>query len=247
MTTALQKSDFVFGNGNTSYYIAFDEAYNKLVGIGGDKSKMRFFVVFLTDGNNNGGDYNTQLGKLKSFLKPEGGTIEYGKIISVGFNYSNSILKGIASEGCQDDGNGCYYKVTSTNIKTVFTGFENVMKKQVKCSTYKKAKVVIQLSENFTFNDGSTEKTVSKDLICDASDLSATEQVEELLKDANYEIKFNKPKLEDAGTNEISLIESLKIQFYDASDSEVVDAAITMGKDDFPKIKSYITNASVIN
>lgn len=250
-TTALTNSDFKFGNGGTKYSVALDAAYNKIKNF--SKENNRFFVIFLTDGvpGDTSSKYTASANNIKNFLKPSGSDIEYGKLITVGFNYTDSKLISISSLNCKGEGTNCYYQANSTNIGTVFEEFFNVIKKEVMCSTFKKARVTINLSDNFEFSDGSKEKVIGNpnyiELACDTADLTSALQTQTILDNALYDLKFNQPDVESlsVGKHEFPIVDKMSIEFFDG-DNNLIDT-ISYVEDDFPSVTLNIDKVSVIN
>jgi len=249
-TTELVNSDFYFVNGGTNYNAALTSAYNRIKDI--DLTNSRVFVIFLTDGLNNGGSYNTPVNNIKNFLKPSGSQVEYGKLITVGFDYTNSTLISIASSNCKGEGTNCYYTASSSssstdNILTVFSGFLEVIEREVMCSTYKKANISIELSENFKFSDDTNLKVIEENLECNEEDFTNNIQTQKLIDNALYDLTFLKPDKSslEVGTHEFSIINKISIKFYDADNNEVNE--ILLNKEDFPTVKLDIDNISVVN
>lgn len=243
---------FKFGNGLTSYKNALNAAYNKIKDI--DKDKNRFFIIFLTDGANNGGSYTTQLNNIKNFLKPSGSEVEYGKLITVGFDYNNSTLINIGSTNCKGNNTNCYYNASSSassssssNIMNVFSSFLEVIEREVMCSTYKKAKISINLTDNFKFSDGANNKTIEEALECNEEDLTSNLQTQTLIDNALYDLTFLEPDEEtlSIGTHEFSIIKNISIKFYDADNNEISE--ILLNEEEFPTITLNIDKIGVIN
>jgi len=162
--TKLLTTDFKRGGGGTNYTNALDAAYKKIVSI--DKTKSRFFIVFLSDGvpGDSKTSYNKKVNLIKTFLNPNDSEIEYGKFITVGFKTNLAILSDISSANCKGEGTNCYYTADSSDIGEVFSDFFNIIKKEVMCSTYKKSKISIELTENFKFSDGLQTKVITQNL-----------------------------------------------------------------------------------
>lgn len=256
LTRKLVNSDFKYGDGSTFYYAAFQAALNKLNTVKDNKVKKRFFVIFLTDGvnftNGHHDNYNPELNALKSFLND--GVVEYGKLITVGFNYSDSTLINIASSNCKGEGTNCYYQAnssastnSSSNILNVFEGFLEVIEREVMCSTYKKARISINLTNNFKFSDGTQNKIIEEKLDCNEEDLTSNLQTQTLIDNALYDLTFLEPD-EDTltiGTHEFSIIENISIKFYDEDNNEISE--ILLNEEEFPTITLDIDKIEIIN
>lgn len=246
-TTKLTSSDFYHGKGGTNYTKALNAAYNRI--FSRPKENNRFFVVFLSDGvpGDSESTYTSAANNIKSFLKPSGSDVEYGKLITVGFATSLPKLSNISSRDCKGTGTNCYYQANSSDIGVVFENFFNVIQKEVMCSTYKKTKISINLTENFKFNDGNNAKIIEENLECNKEDLTSNLQTQSLINNALYDLTFIKPD-EDSlneGTHEFSVIDKLLIEFYDGSNNKLSE--ITLNESEFPKIELDINSISVIN
>lgn len=257
-------SDFTYGEGSTFYYAAFEGALKKLNEVKANKEKNKYFVIFLTDGDNytngNHDDYNPELNALKKFLKDskiENEKLvetEYGKLIVVGYNYSGtgeSELKRIASDGCEE--RECFYSSSTSNVIKIFQDFFKLIQNEVNCY-YDAAKISINLAPDF-YVASDNSKIISDSITFDCK---TSPYYEELKKYGNNlfndtkEIYFKK-NLDDGavlGETEIPIINSIEVtmQKYDESGNlKDVGGSIEITSDKFSKITLNIEEVEVVN
>lgn len=231
---------FSYSGGGTNYASALTSAYKGIKDITPNDIKNntynRFFIIFLTDGVDSG--YTSEMNTLKSFLRPKynknlsyksdctnltnnelkenNDDVEYGKLITVGYDYSSSNLETMSSCNCNNNGN-CYYDVdTDDDITEVYDSFLSIISNTITCTTYGYIQLSIELGENFYYTSIGNRniKTDKIKLICGKT---IEDQVQSLLQNEKYAIKFNSPDINEANPEgkDYTIIESINLQFYD--------------------------------
>lgn len=211
------------------------------------KENSNFFVVFLSDGgdNRNTSSRTSYVNKIKNLI-----TDEYGKLITVGYTYSSSILENMASSGCDTTTGKCYYGDKKTSeIEELFDSLASTMTQIAKCSKYKKAEIIVNLSTNFKSTDVSNPSQIKQiiDMECDDSTLEIA-PVE--IKNIEQNITYNPTAScsEDVCTITENIVDSTKgaiINFYDDKNKKV--SSVTLPASQFPSVTLTLRKFSVIN
>lgn len=211
------------------------------------RANSKFFVVFLSDGgdNKNKSERSTYVNKIKNLI-----TDDYGKLITVAYEYSGSVLSDMASTGCDTDNGKCYYdNVKIDEIEEMFSSLASTMIEQATCSEYKKAKVVINLSENFTSTSSSNLHQIVEEIPmnCDSSTLELTlPEMQTITQKILY--NPNATCNEDECIITENIVDERKgavIEFYNEKGKLVGSESLTADK--FPSVTLTLKKYSVIN
>ena len=251
-STILAKNISFASSGWTCYSCGLQGAYELLNASSFNITKKKkensnFFVVFLSDGgdNRNTSSRNTYVNKIKNLI-----TDEYGKLITVGYTYSSTILENMASTGCDTTNGKCYYGDKKTSeIESLFDSLASTMTQIAKCSKYKKAEIIVNLSKNFSSTDISNPTQIKQiiNMECDDSTLEiAPVEIKNIEQNITYNPTAN--CTEEVCTITENIVDAKKgavINFYDDKNKKVSEVELPSSQ--FPSVTLTLRKHSVVN